>query len=345
MRLECASVSATSASRAVTIAAEDVDAAVRHLRLHEPAIGRPEEIRREPRPPRIVARGAHAVDDVAGTALEAAEELDGELRRLLQIGRHHGEVRARRFDETGANRRERAEVARHLEELRGEARARQRFDQRRERAVGAAVDDEDDFEPAVERAVHARRARRGDPESSPRCGRRGLRASSGLPSVARGRDRVDLGGGELRVAWQAQDLRARALRVRESLRRRLARPRLPVVRHRIMHVGRDAGCRKMRAQRLALLRAHDVEMRDVAAVVGGGRQSDGGMADRFGVARRDLAPAAIPAIEMRAASRAAPPPAARPSASSFRLPSCNGTWRPSRRSAARAVSPRGRGRR
>ena len=106
--------------------------------------------------PRIVARGAHAVDDVAGVALEAAEELDRELRRLLQVGRHHGEVRPRRFRETRANRRERAEVARHLEELGGEARARQRFDQRGERAIRAAVDDEDDLEPAVERAVDCR---------------------------------------------------------------------------------------------------------------------------------------------------------------------------------------------
>ena len=138
------------------IAAEDVDAARRHLRLHEPPIERPEEVRREPGPPRVVARGAHAADDIAGTLLEAAEELHGELRRLLQIRRHHGEVRARSFGETGANCRERTEVARHLEELCGETGARQQLDEASERAIRAAVDDEDDFEIAAERAVHVR---------------------------------------------------------------------------------------------------------------------------------------------------------------------------------------------
>ena len=41
---------------------------------------------------RIVAALAIAEDDVALVALERLEELDDELRRLLQIGRHHREI-------------------------------------------------------------------------------------------------------------------------------------------------------------------------------------------------------------------------------------------------------------
>jgi hypothetical protein len=99
------------------VAPEDVDAAARHLGLDEPAVGGPEHTGRKPRRPRIVAPGAHAVDDVAGIALQATEEFDRELRRLLQIGRHDREIRPLRFLEAGTDRGERAEVARHLEEL------------------------------------------------------------------------------------------------------------------------------------------------------------------------------------------------------------------------------------
>ena len=211
---------------------------------------------------RIVAALAHAEDDVAGVGLELAEELDDELRRLLQVRRHHGEVRSRGLDQSGADRGERAEVARHLEHLRVEARRAAAPRRARERAVRAAVDDEHDLERAAELARRGARARRGGPGSSPRCDRRGLRASSGSPCVARRRDGGDLGVGELRVARQRSGLRRTRARCAGGPRRRVAGhpagdDRAP-----------DSGCRSRRRppSRCARsasrsLRADDVEMR------------------------------------------------------------------------------------
>ena len=138
------------------IAAEDVDAAAGHLRLHQAAIEKPEQVRGEPRAQRIVTRRAHAADDVAGILFQPAEEFNRELWRLLQVGGHHGKKRPGCLEQAGADRGKGAEVARHLEHLRGETRTRQCVDEQGKGPVGAAVDDEHDLERAVERAVDVR---------------------------------------------------------------------------------------------------------------------------------------------------------------------------------------------
>ena len=74
------------------------------------------------------------------------EEPQHEVRWLLQIGGHHREIRPAGFDEAGADRGERTEVARHLEHARDERHARKHLDEPVQRAVGTAIDDEDHFE-------------------------------------------------------------------------------------------------------------------------------------------------------------------------------------------------------
>ena len=158
----------------------------RDLRLDELAVEPPERARRQRVAQRVVARLAHADRDVGLAARERGEEVARERDRLLQVGGHHRHVVALRHGEPGADRAERAVVARQRDQLRREARLLgEQPAQDEERGVGRAVDDEDDLERRVELAGQLGRGARRACRASARSCRPGRRPSRAAASSAR----------------------------------------------------------------------------------------------------------------------------------------------------------------
>jgi hypothetical protein len=121
--------------------------AARHLAHHEAAVA--QQPGRDAAAQRIPALLARADDHLGLVLLQAAEELEHQLRRLLQVGRHRREVWPARGAQPNTDGRKGTVVARKQDKLGGEPGARQRVRQQRIRLVRAAVYDEDDLQPSL----------------------------------------------------------------------------------------------------------------------------------------------------------------------------------------------------
>src|SRR5690348_10985051 len=126
-------------------ASEDVDSAGRDLAHDEAAVEVPVQARSGVAA--IVAAGSFPDDHVDLAAREPAEELDHELRRLLEIGCHHRDVPAARSAHAGSDRGEGAEVTGMVDDLSRDRAAGQGCEQLLPRIVGAAINDKDGLEP------------------------------------------------------------------------------------------------------------------------------------------------------------------------------------------------------
>ena len=134
-------------------AAEDVDAARRHLVLDPTAERPPENVGRHPRGQRIAASDPLADGHVAFAGAQQPVELLDELDRLLEVRGEHGEALTSRRGESCTDRGERAEVARELDQLGTEPTCRQTVRKTAITVIGAAVDHEYHFELTVESIV------------------------------------------------------------------------------------------------------------------------------------------------------------------------------------------------
>ena len=103
-------------------AGEDVGPGGRDLAHHKAPVEPPVELREGVAA--VVAAGPLAGDDIDLAGLQAGQELDHQLRWLLQVGCHHRDALAQGQAHPGADRREGAEVARVLDHPGAEIAAR-----------------------------------------------------------------------------------------------------------------------------------------------------------------------------------------------------------------------------
>ena len=128
------------------IASKRVDALPRHLRNHKRTVESPENSGRKARCERVLPAIAATDHHVELARCEALEEVEHQLRRLLQVGRHDTEVLAGGCAESRTDRGHRSEIAGMQQQAGHESGIRQALLELAEAVVGAAVNDEDHLE-------------------------------------------------------------------------------------------------------------------------------------------------------------------------------------------------------